>query len=165
MWRTRRHVEGDVQLNVTAMLDMAFQILFFFVLTYRAAPVEGCIAVRMPPPVPVTKPGPGSDAGAPSPELADSLPGVETLSISVTAKDGGAIGAIRVAEQPAVATLADFEERLHALMSISNVPFEQVLLKVSPALQYENVLKVIEVCARTKLTAGEQTKLSIVELP
>ncbi len=32
------------------MLDMAFQLLAFFVLTFRQAPLEGQISLRLPPP-------------------------------------------------------------------------------------------------------------------
>jgi len=47
MQRKKRHIEGDVQLNMAAMLDMAFQLLAFFILTYRPAPVEGWAIERM----------------------------------------------------------------------------------------------------------------------
>jgi biopolymer transport protein ExbD len=167
MRRRRRHLEGDVELNVAAMLDMAFQLLAFFILTYRPAPVEGCIALRMPPPTPVTKPDTTRESGAPTPSNADALAGVATLQIAVTAnKENGAITSIRVGEHQPVAGLSEFEQKLRSLMKVSDTPFEQVLLKVSPKLEYENLLKVIEICARNKLTAGEhQTKLSITELP
>ena len=35
-----------MQLNMAAMLDMAFQLLAFFILTYSPGKVEGCIAIR-----------------------------------------------------------------------------------------------------------------------
>jgi biopolymer transport protein ExbD len=166
MQRTRRHIEGDVQLNMAAMLDMAFQLLAFFILTYRPAPVEGCIAIRMPPPAPVTKPD-TSNAGAPTPSEANALAGMVALQITVTSdKDkNGAISGIRVGEQRPVTDLREFEQQLRALMKASEIPFDQVLLRVSPTLEYENVLKIVEICARNKLTAGDQqTKVSIVEL-
>ena len=47
MRRKKRHIEGDVQLNMAAMLDMAFQLLAFFILTYQPGKVEGCIGIRM----------------------------------------------------------------------------------------------------------------------
>jgi len=166
MQRKRRHIEGDVQLNMAAMLDMAFQLLAFFILTYRPAPVEGCIALRMPPPGPVTRPESSRDGGAPTPADATDLAGVATLQIAVTANKDGSISAIRVAEHRAVTDLQDFEQKLRSLMKMSDIPFEQVLLKVGPTLEYENLLKIIEICARNKLTSGDkQTKLSIVEMP
>jgi biopolymer transport protein ExbD len=166
MRREKRHIQGDVELNMAAMLDMAFQLLAFFILTYQPGAVEGCIAIRMPPPGPITSPETSKDGAAASPSNADSLAGAATLEVAVKADKNGSIATIRVAEHPPVPSLADFEQKLRGLMKISNIPFEQVLLKVSPGLQYENVLQVVEICARNKLTAGEQqTKLSIVEMP
>ena len=66
------------------MLDMAFQLLAFFVLTFRQTPVEGQISLRLPPPqaTVVAKNGEaaGSDATNKNP-----LQGMNTLTISVSA--------------------------------------------------------------------------------
>ena len=164
MQRKKRHIEGDVELNMAAMLDMAFQLLAFFILTYQPAKVEGCISIRMPPPTAVTRPD-LSSGGAENPNDVKALAGVVSLQIAVTANPSGGIAGIRVGEHPPVTDLQDFEQKLRAIMKVSDVPFDQVLLKVSPKLEYENVLKVIEICARNKLTSGDQqTKVSIVEL-
>ena len=45
----RRSSPADIELNVTAMLDMAFQLLAFFVLTFRPALVEPAVLLQMPP--------------------------------------------------------------------------------------------------------------------
>jgi biopolymer transport protein ExbD len=165
MQRKKRHIEGDVQLNMAAMLDMAFQLLAFFILTYNPAPVEGCIAIRMPLPTPVTKPDLSTGGGAPTPNEATALASAVTLQITVTASKDGAISAIRVGEQPPVTDLRDFEQKLRLLMQVPGIRFEQVLLRVSPVLEYENLLKIMEVCARNKLLFGDrQTKVSIVEM-
>jgi biopolymer transport protein ExbD len=40
--RHRKHRDqGSVEMNLAAMLDMAFQLLTFFILTIRPAPMEG----------------------------------------------------------------------------------------------------------------------------
>ncbi len=41
------YVEPD--LPITPMLDMSFQLLAFFILTFRPAPMEGQIAMTLPP--------------------------------------------------------------------------------------------------------------------
>ena len=46
--------QAEVELNLAAMLDMAFQILAFFVLSFRPPPVEGQLSLHLPPAVPVT---------------------------------------------------------------------------------------------------------------
>ena len=40
----RRHSAEGVELNVTAMLDMAFQLLAFFILTFRPGPLEPAVS-------------------------------------------------------------------------------------------------------------------------
>jgi biopolymer transport protein ExbD len=51
MRRRRRqgtdHVEPD--LPITPMLDMSFQLLAFFIMTFKPAPTEGQIAMSLPP--------------------------------------------------------------------------------------------------------------------
>ena len=42
-----------MELNVTAMLDMAFQLLAFFVLTFKPPPGEDQIYLKLPPAQPV----------------------------------------------------------------------------------------------------------------
>ena len=46
----RRKKQEGVELNLAAMLDMAFQLLTFFILTFRPAPVEGQVDLLLPPP-------------------------------------------------------------------------------------------------------------------
>ncbi len=54
--RAKKHRSSEeVQLNLAAMLDMAFQLLAFFILTFRPSPVEGQLLLNLPPPTPVTK--------------------------------------------------------------------------------------------------------------
>ena len=48
--RKKRRSQSEVELNLAAMLDMAFQLLTFFILTFRPAPIEGQISLRLPPP-------------------------------------------------------------------------------------------------------------------
>ena len=89
-----------------------------------------------------------------------------SLQITVTANKEGGIAGIRVGEHAPVTDLRDVERQLRTITRVSESPFDQVLLKVSRNLEYENVLKVIEICARNKLTSGDQqTKVSIVEMP
>jgi biopolymer transport protein ExbD len=164
MRRNKRHVAGDVQLNMAAMLDMAFQLLAFFILTYSPGKVEGCISIRMPPASPITRPD--SSGGAQNPNDATAVAGAVSLQISLTANKEGGLATIRIGEHAPVTDLRDLEEKLRSIAKVSESPFDQVLLKVSRNLEYENVLKVIEICARNKLTSGDQqTKVSIVEMP
>src|SRR5205823_3690703 len=48
--RRARPKTDEVSLNLAAMLDMAFQLLAFFILTFKPNPVEGQISLNLPPP-------------------------------------------------------------------------------------------------------------------
>ncbi len=40
--KKKKRKQGEVELNMASMLDMAFQLLTFFILTFRPPPAEGC---------------------------------------------------------------------------------------------------------------------------
>jgi biopolymer transport protein ExbD len=51
--RRRRHQQTDFvdpDLPITPMLDMSFQLLAFFILSFKPMPTEGQISVNLPPP-------------------------------------------------------------------------------------------------------------------
>ena len=80
----RRRSKKGVELNLAAMLDMAFQLLTFFILTFRPAPIEGHLALNLPPPIPLTKVEVSEnpvEGGGPS------VPQLEALHLFVTSND------------------------------------------------------------------------------
>ena len=87
--RRRRRDQGSVEMNLAAMLDMAFQLLSFFILTFRPAPVEGQLSLNLPPPVPVTKVDQQPKENN-SGEAGD-LVGLDTLHLQVMANDRGGV--------------------------------------------------------------------------
>lgn len=50
MIRTRSTVRSGVDLNMTPMIDVVFQLLTFFLMTFRVAAVEGDFELRLPAP-------------------------------------------------------------------------------------------------------------------
>src|SRR5580658_3543328 len=99
MSRKKKKKSGDeeVELNLAAMLDMAFQLLSFFILTFRPAPVEGQITLRMPPPQSITPVAGGQEAGK-DVKNTDPLKGLKTLTISVLPTAQGGISQMMVGE-------------------------------------------------------------------
>ncbi len=161
--RAKRRSGEEVELNLAAMLDMAFQLLTFFILTFRPAPTEGQVNLRLPPPVGVTRAGgeaPGKDFDAKQPPK-----GMNTLVISAFSDKQGAIAALAVGET-AVGNLPALDNRLQTVFSDSTNPFDQVIVQVAPELRYDELMRVIEVCTRQKLPDGSRlSKLSFVEMP
>ena len=82
--RKKRRSQSDVELNLAAMLDMAFQLLTFFILTFRPAPIEGQISLRLPPPAGAWSAKAGQKAGSDT-KNTNPVQGVNTLTISVFA--------------------------------------------------------------------------------
>jgi biopolymer transport protein ExbD len=153
-----------VELNLAAMLDMAFQLLTFFILTFKPAPIEGEVALRLPPPKPVVVVKEGQVAGS---DLSNMNPvaGVNTLTLSVFANRSGAIESLAIGEAP-IANTAQLESRLKAVLSDPGNPFDQVIIQVGGDLHYDELMRVIDVCTKQTLPTGEKlTKLSFVELP
>lgn len=166
---SRRHKKKkgeDVQLNLAAMLDMAFQLLTFFILTFRPSPVEGQLAVNLPPPVAITNP-------QDKPKESDSGDGAginpfETLNMYVNANGEGEVSEIRVGTR--TLSRGRLDERQVGSLSRSLgeffalTPYERVQIIADGKLHYAELMKVIEVCTRQKMTNGQPlTKISFIQ--
>jgi biopolymer transport protein ExbD len=162
--RRRKHrLQGEVELNLAAMLDMAFQLLAFFILTFRPSPIEGQVNLRLPPPQPITKIS-GEKAGD-NKNNTNPLEGLTSLVISVTSNASGRIDSIAIGETP-VANLGQLDTQLQKLLSNPAMGFEQVIIQVGSKVHYEQLMQVIDICTRAKLPSGEPlSRLSFVELP
>ena len=161
--RKKKRKQEDIELNVTAMLDMAFQLLTFFILTFRPAPVEGQVLLRMPLPQPVggVRSGetPGNNAQNPNP-----LQELNTLVISAVANDTGGLRQLAVGETTMSNSLSALDSQLGKLLGDEGSAFDQVIIRVDSRLRYDALMQVIDVCTRQKLPSGQPlTKLSFVE--
>lgn len=162
--KRRRRLQQDVELNLAAMLDMAFQLLAFFILTFKPSPIEGEISLHLPPPQAVTdvraKQPAGSDQSNPDP-----VAGLNTLVISVFPNPAGAIDSLAIGDGD-VDSLTHLDSQLSVVLSDPGNPFDQVLIQVGSTLRYDALMQVIDVCTRQKLPNGKRlSKLSFVELP
>src|SRR5262245_14264281 len=163
MRKKKRNQEG-VELNLAAMLDMAFQLLTFFILTFKPAPVEGQVLLRLPPPQPVTNVNAGERAGA-DPQNNNPVQGLSTLVVSALANSDGSLKQMAVGETP-IAGLTALDRKLEDIFRDPGSGFDQVVIQVDSRLHYGALMQVIDVCTRQKLPNGEPlSKLSFVELP
>lgn len=162
--RKKKHSDGGVELNLAAMLDMAFQLLAFFIMTFKPAPIEGQINLKLPPPKPVAGVKGGEQAGNDD-NNQSAVEAINTLVISIFATQGGRIQTLAIGEGN-VAGVSALDGRLKAVLSDANSPFDQVIIQVGSKLKYEELMKVVDVCTKQTLPNGEKlTKLSFVELP
>jgi biopolymer transport protein ExbD len=161
-YKRKPRSHGDVELNMAAMLDMAFQLLAFFILTFRPSPVEAQISLRMPKPIPLV--GGGSvEMKEPTDE-----PKPELIPIAIYATAEGEIARITLGSRNLAAgtieqTLAAFNQTLGEMLS--GAPFDGAALQASPDLRYERLMQVVDVCTRQKLANGEPlTNVSFSEM-
>jgi len=163
--RRKKRSHSEVELNLAAMLDMAFQLLCFFILTFKPAPIEGQVSLRLPPPqVAVVVKGveqAGSDETNKNPVI-----GVNTLTISVFADPkNGQIASLGVGENQVPGIVA-LDGKLKEVFADPGNPFDQVIIQVSDACRYDELMKIVEICTKQLLPDGKKlSKLSFVEVP
>jgi biopolymer transport protein ExbD len=146
---------------VAPMLDMAFQLLTFFVLTYRPMPAEGQFEMNLLPPQPATS----ITAEAPSEAASDKLPAsLRTLPTILRAGAGGSLAQIAVGEQTIPTDPVALEKELDKYFQDPNLPFDQTLLKVDPRLKYSELMKVINAFSNAFVRAKKEPKVSFDEL-
>src|SRR6188508_2896804 len=151
--KRKRRQQGDVELNLAAMLDMAFQLLAFFILTFKPAPVEGQILLRMPPPQAITNINSGQQAGSDA-DNTNPIQGLNTLVVSAIAHPDGTLRQMAVGEAP-IAGLTALDRKLQAIFSEPSGAFDQVIIQVDGKLRYEELMQIIDVCTKQKLPSGE----------
>ncbi|HEY2909966.1 MAG TPA: biopolymer transporter ExbD [Gemmataceae bacterium] len=100
MSKKKRKEEAPVEpdLPITPMLDMSFQLMAFFIFTFRPAPTEGQIAMSLP-----TSEGAKDSQAIPDPT--DEKP--EVFVVRVEAADNGTIARMSITQKDAVDTRAE----------------------------------------------------------
>ncbi len=158
--RKKHKPPGEVQINLAAMLDMAFQLLAFFILTFRPAPIEGHFQLHMPPPGSIAQPVESTDSPDPSPGDPSSF--VETLDLFVLSDNQGLVITINVGQTTVVAgrlTPAAIQQLNTSLRSnLQIAAYERIQLHVDRRLHYDELMKIVDVCTRQTLPDGTQMR-------
>ncbi len=152
----------DVELNVAAMLDMAFQLLAFFILTFKPSPIESQIMMRLPADKPVTQ-SPSNQVSA-SDDVEEGL----IVPISIYSTPEGEIEKLeigqRVLSAPTVEELMQ-EFRTDLATIVQDGSINTVSIRVGEDLRYERLMQVVDICGKQELPTGEKlSKVSIVPL-
>ena len=152
----KRMKTEEIEIPVTPMLDMAFQLLTFFILTYHPAPSEGQFSMNLLP----AQPAVAMDAPAPvETTTTNDLPaGLKTLPTTLRAKDDGSLGRVTLGETD-IDGMAALSKELATILKDPTLPFDQTVIKVDPHLKYAELMKVIDVFSALKVT-----KISFAEL-
>jgi biopolymer transport protein ExbD len=148
----------EIEIPITPMLDMAFQLLTFFILTYKASPTEGQFSMNLLPAqkaTEITKEQPKDNA---QPSLDASL---RTLRTTLHAGENGQMGDITLADKP-IASMAELKKELESFVNDPVLSFDQAVINIDPQLHYSEVMKVIDVF--NSLKPKPLTKISFSEL-
>lgn len=159
--------QEKVELNLAAMLDMAFQLLTFFIFSFKPDPREGQLNLRLPKPEPVAMAKDGQQAGSDT-NNNNPIAGIETLVISIPSNGGNIDGILigSVADGNNVGGPNGLDGWFKGQMDGGDFPFKQVILQVGSKLRYSELMRVVDTCIRQTLPDGSKlTKLSFVELP
>jgi biopolymer transport protein ExbD len=146
---------------VAPMLDMAFQLLTFFVLTYKPAPAEVQYTMNLLPAQPATS----ITSEAPTDKPSDSLPAsLRTLPTILRAGEGGRLAQIVVGETTIPTKPKELELELDKYFQDPNLPFDQTMLKVDPRLKYSELMKVMNAFMNAFLHAKKPPNITFEEL-
>ncbi|MCE9548309.1 MAG: biopolymer transporter ExbD [Planctomycetia bacterium] len=178
-WRKRKgHQHEEVTLNLTAMLDMAFQLLAYLILTFHSPIAEAQINLRMPDPVAVGGEGSAVIGGEPQRHDPREYP-LDQLVVNVYSDHAGGVGQItsgtssknsKISELTASGTLEQKVGRLHhhlqGIFGDPGQPFDKMTLQVSGDIAYNDVMQVVDACARVNLADGKRLQnVTFIELP
>ena len=159
----RRQSTEGVELNVTAMLDMAFQLLAFFILTFRPELSEPAVKLHLPPAQPVAIGGQLHPGGTPVDPSKIKPAGINTLRINLFSTSGG-LDRMTINDFP-VDTFEVLRDNMRKFLTDPGSPIEQVVVQASENLRYDEVMKIIGICLEQKLpTTGEFVKLNLVAM-
>ena len=142
MTASKRPRSEGPNVPIAPMLDMAFQLLTFFVLTYRAAPVEGQFVMNLLPAQPATASRPPRrPTRPPRPTTFPARCGPCRRSSGparAAAWPGSMIEQNEVPNDPGRSSRS-----LYRYFHDPDLPFDQTLIKVDPKLRYSELMTVI----------------------
>ena len=152
--KSKRRLQGDVEIQITPMLDMAFQLLTFFIMTYNPTPVEGQLSLDLLPDRPQTQSA--ASSSTPSNDLPAEL---RTLPTLLRADASGKLAAITLGEAE-INSIENFRAELKQIAADPNLAFDQAVLQVDPNLHYAEMIRVVD-----EFLAGGIKKISFAEIP
>jgi biopolymer transport protein ExbD len=155
--KKQRSTDETPEIPVTPMLDMAFQLLTFFILTYHPMPSEVQFVMNLMPAAPATdfRAQAPAETTATNPDIPAAL---RTLPTLLRAGEGGKLGRVTLGEND-MEGMEALKKELKSILGDPTLPFDQALIKVDPDLLYSELMQVIDVFASLKVT-----KISFAEL-
>lgn len=123
-----------VDINMTPLIDVVFQLLTFFLMTFRTASSEGDFALKLP-----------RDGG----ERSGGNP-IDRITLRLTARSNGDLEALQMDNRPPIAD-RDAYRRLHdEVVRLANIARSagqselEVVIDAADGLRYEHVIQAVE---------------------
>ena len=144
--RRARQGEGaeEVQFPVTPMLDMAFQLLAFFILTFQSPTSETRLDLYLPT-TPVALPGSTRGQARTLPPRRSELDLENDLRIRAEADDLGDLKSLRLGDTP-LPDLGALADRLRRYAAVLEGRPLRVRLSADDRLRYEEAARIIGTC-------------------
>jgi biopolymer transport protein ExbD len=153
--------DEDVQLNLASMLDMAFQLLAFFILTFQSLADEPETRMCMPPPLKAAEVGGKQAPGQAENRDLDAVRPAKTLLITVADRDGEIdflqVGVPSIAP-PAQIQFPQLNDTLTQYFKGSGDAFEQVIINGTGTLRWGELMRVVDTCSIQKFSDGTRLK-------
>lgn len=134
--RKRKRTASESEVDLTPMIDVVFQLLIFFVVTFQTPPLLGRLDVFRPAP----------DPSAPPPKQIDDM-------IRITVHSRG-----RFMFNQRWMTLPVIKSNLARMAAVSKT--QTVLIQCAEPSLHLNLVQILNVCSKLKMT-----NLSVVTLP
>ena len=157
--RSRNYRPGppdEVMFPVTPMLDMAFQLLAFFILTFKSPSAETHLDLDLPA-TPAALPARFEGKARPRPERTVDTDLENDLLVRAEADDLGDLNALRLGEAP-VPDLAALGNRLRRYTQLLDGRPLRVRLVADDHLRYEPAARIIATCSAAGVTAIRLTQ-------
>jgi biopolymer transport protein ExbD len=158
MRRSKDRGSSRVEVAITPMLDMTFQLLFFFILNYHPSALEGQMSMTLPIDNQEAKAAKPEDVKKGSDPEADTLPADLTVAVK-TQNDGynnGSISQLTVVgrdgpkEVKDLAALKDYLESVRETLTNK----EEIKIQGDSRLRWGEVVKVMDVCTKAGFRPG-----------
>lgn len=145
--RKRKRNDAEVEVPITPMLDMAFQLLTFFILTYNPAPTENQFAMSL---LPVALKSAAGGAG----QTDQAVEELKNIPVTLLANNDGTLAGVNLGENPVSGdnVLVALEAQLKSDFLATPDSFDKATLTMAPNLLYSELIKVVDVFMKNNIT-------------